>query len=141
MIRAVIFDCYGVLATESWTQSRDRHFWTVNEALLAYIRQQLRPSYQLGILSNSGQDRLSELFSDEQRGLFDDIVLSYQVKLTKPDERIFYLAADRLDCLPEECVFVDDVERYCTAAEATGMKSLLYVSYEQFEQGIANLLE
>lgn len=112
-----------------------------NEALLDYIRISLKPLYSIGFLSNTSSDWRDELFTQDQLALFDDFVLSYQVQMAKPDERIYRLAAERLGFLPEECVFVDDIERYCTGAEVTGMKSVHYKNFAQFERDIRKLLD
>lgn len=52
--------------------------------------------------------------------LFDAVVISGEVGMRKPEERIFTLAADQLGLAPAECVFVDDVEGNITAAKALG---------------------
>jgi len=52
--------------------------------------------------------------------LFDDVVISGEVGMRKPEERIFRLAADRLGLTPQECAFVDDVEYNVLAARALG---------------------
>jgi HAD superfamily hydrolase (TIGR01509 family) len=60
--------------------------------------------------------------------LFDDILISSEVGMTKPDERIFRLAASRLGLEPHECAFVDDSEHNIAAAEAVGMRGVLFRS-------------
>jgi putative hydrolase of the HAD superfamily len=72
-----------------------------------------------GLLSNSWGygvypfDRLGQHF--------DDLVLSGQVGLRKPDPAIYRLAADRLGVAVEACVFVDDLERNVEVATSLGM--------------------
>ena len=62
------------------------------------------------------------LFAD----LFDDVVISGEVGMRKPEERIFKLAAARLGLSPAECVFVDDVEGNIVAAQALGFTAVLH---------------
>ncbi len=111
-----------------------------NEKLFDFIRTNLKPVYDIGFLSNTSSDRLSDLFTSDQLAMFDDFVMSYQVQMAKPDERIYHLASERLGLLPEECVFVDDIEKYCVGAEDVGMKSVHYKNFVQFEQDIRKLL-
>lgn len=118
MIKAVIFDCFGVL-TEAGNGKP-------NDGLFEYIRDTLKPRCKLGILSNATGNMLGELFAPWQTGLFDDAVLSYEVGIVKPAPEIYQLTAARLGVLPEECLFVDDVERYCTVAAEQGMAAILY---------------
>lgn len=189
MIKAVIFDCFGVLVQANLSGFYDRHFgaddnirqtardleqassrgmitheqWLTdlaalagvseeqtkreldhnppNDRLFRYIQAMLKPTYRIGFLSNTSSDWRNDLFSNDQLALFDDFVMSYQVQMAKPDERIYHLASERLGLLPEECVFVDDIERYCVGAEDAGMKSVHYKNFVQFEQDIRKLLD
>ncbi len=102
-----------------------------NEQLLAFIRDELKPVFKIGFLSNVARDRMQELFTPEDIALFDDVVLSFQVGLAKPDPKIFKLASERLGVRPEECLFVDDLARYLVGAEEVGMKTMHYRDNEQ----------
>jgi putative hydrolase of the HAD superfamily len=59
-------------------------------------------------------------------GMFDVVVISGEVGMRKPEERIFRHAADLLGLDPAECVFIDDIEVNVTAAEAIGMTAILH---------------
>ncbi|MFD0685277.1 HAD family hydrolase [Actinomadura fibrosa] len=73
------------------------------------------------LLSNSwGNDYPRELFAD----LFDAVVISSEVGMRKPDERIFRHAVELLGLTPAECVFIDDIEHNIRAAEAIGMHGI-----------------
>jgi putative hydrolase of the HAD superfamily len=56
--------------------------------------------------------------------LFDAWVISAEVGMRKPEERIFRHAAGLLDLPPEQCVFIDDFEANIDAAAALGMVGL-----------------
>jgi epoxide hydrolase-like predicted phosphatase len=56
--------------------------------------------------------------------LFDEVVISGQVGLRKPDEEIYHLAVDGLGVPAPECVFVDDLEVNIDTAERVGMRGL-----------------
>ena len=77
-----------------------------------------------GLLSNSWgmADYPRHLFP----GMFDAVVISGEVGMRKPEERIFRHAADLLGLDPAECVFIDDIEANVTAAEAIGMTAILH---------------
>jgi putative hydrolase of the HAD superfamily len=53
--------------------------------------------------------------------LFDAWVISAEVGMRKPEERIFRHAAGLLGLSPEQCVFIDDIEANIDAATALGM--------------------
>lgn len=77
-----------------------------------------------GLLSNSWgmADYPRHLFP----GMFDVVVISGEVGMRKPEERIFRHAAGLLGLDPAECVFVDDIEVNVAAAEAVGMTAILH---------------
>ncbi|MEW2357822.1 HAD family phosphatase [Spirillospora sp. NPDC029432] len=79
------------------------------------------------LLSNSwGNDYPRDLWND----LFDAVVISCEVGMRKPDERIFRHAVELVGLPPEECVFIDDIEHNCAAAEAVGMKAVHHTSVD-----------
>lgn len=111
-----------------------------NELLFDYIREDLKPKYKIGMLSNAGDDWLSELFSSQDLVLLDDIVLSFKFGITKPNPAIYELAAQRLKVSPKECVFIDDIVRYCDGAKIAGMRAILYEDFEQMKIELESLL-
>jgi len=78
--------------------------------------------YRLGIVSNF-YGNLEFLCEEIGYGKFFDVVIdSARVGVTKPDAAIFLAALERLDCSPEEAVFVgDNPIRDMAAAKALGM--------------------
>ncbi len=111
-----------------------------NIPLLEFIRDELKPHYKIGFLSNASDDWLEELFSPDQQSLFDDFVLSFQHGIAKPDTAIFELAAERLGTKPVDCVFVDDVTAYCEGARSVGMQTIQFQNFEQFKKELQGVL-
>lgn len=186
MIKAVIFDCFGVLASDGCLPFREKHFAgnaellelaiasnkrvdaglhsyedfleeiaklsgvsfgetkrlietnPPNEALFDFIRNELKPEYKIGMLSNAGANWLDEIFEPSQVALFDGVVLSYQIGAIKPEPVTYETIASKLGVLPEECVFVDDQPRYADGAERIGMKS---IQFTNTDAAIANIRE
>lgn len=70
----------------------------------------LKPNYPLGALSN-----ISKEFLDYKRkkfnldNYFKVIVSSGYEGISKPDPRIYILAAQRMGATPQDCLFIDDV--------------------------------
>ena len=73
-------------------------------------------------------------------GLFDAVVLSAEVGMRKPEERIFRHAAALIGLAPEQCVFIDDIEANVVAAEAIGMTGVLHVTPAETARRLAGLL-
>lgn len=93
--------------------------------------QALRTRFKVGLLSNAApglEDDLREVYGIHD--LFHDVINSATVRLAKPDERIFRLAAQRLELEPAECFFTDDLAHNVEAARATGMQAHHFLGYE-----------
>jgi putative hydrolase of the HAD superfamily len=88
-------------------------------AMVDLIRSLRQAGLRTALLSNSwgngGYAR--HLFPD----LFDVVVISAEVGMRKPEERIFRHTAALLGLEPQECVFIDDVLANVAAAEAIGL--------------------
>jgi putative hydrolase of the HAD superfamily len=61
----------------------------------------------------------------------DAVILSFEVGAAKPDPRIYLAALEALGGVePGDAVFVDDQARYCDAAAALGMETVLILREE-----------
>ena len=73
-------------------------------------------------------------------GAFDHIIASCDVKLIKPDPKIYRLTLDRLGCRPEETVFIDDRLVNVNAAKELGIRGIVYKSREQSLRDLEKVL-
>lgn len=109
-------------------------YWSaddVNWKLLDYIRS-LHPRYKVGLLSNAWDDLRQTLHKRWNiDGLFDELVISAEVKLVKPDPRIFRLALERLSVQPAEAVFIDDIAENVEAAQKEGLVAFQYIDLQK----------
>ena len=184
-MKALIFDCFGVLTTDYWREfvaalparyqaaasdlnkAYDAGFITTadflqqvasltgkrpeliehthgpatkNVQLLEYIST-LKVNYKIGLLSNIASDWITEEFlSSAEQQLFDAMIFSHTVQLTKPDHRIFELMAERLAVDPRDCVMIDDLETNCTGARETGMQAVVYQDFTVAKQQLEQIL-
>ena len=90
------------------------------------LARRLRPHYKLSVLSNADVSLRGRLERDGIHHLFDDIVVSAEVGVAKPEPVIFHLAVERLGLDAGECVFVDDWDKNVEAARSVGMAAVLY---------------
>jgi epoxide hydrolase-like predicted phosphatase len=186
MIKAIIFDCFGVLTGDKWKEfvatlpksqreparelnrALDRgqlslhdfsdamHDLTGNAPervedvinaemhkntdLLDYIKD-LGKKYKIGLISNVSSNWIRESFlSKSEVELFDDVLLSYEVGITKPDPRIYNMAAERLGVQANECVLIDDGVGNCEGAKAVGMQAIVYTDFVSLKQQLEKLL-
>ena len=68
--------------------------------------------------------------------LFDDIIISYEVGLIKPDPAIFDLALSRLGISAHDTVFIDDRIKNIHGARQHGIHA---IHYQTREQALADL--
>ena len=95
------------------------------------IVDKLHHRYSVVILSNVGELREAV---DRKLGLyehFDSVLLSYALKMRKPNKNIFRYALRHVKAMPEETVFIDDRERNLKVARKLGMKVILYKNDKQ----------
>ena len=60
--------------------------------------------------------------------------------MAKPETEIYKISAEHLGVQPSECVFIDDQQKYLLGAEKTGMKTILYLGFENFKRELEKLL-
>jgi putative hydrolase of the HAD superfamily len=189
MVKAVIFDCFGVIISDSLTVMVDELSRTkpeqakeiremmraCNQGLLdsetvnkhiaevlgldyqSYrqkvregemkdprvlrLIKELRGKYKSAMLSNITVSGMERRFSEAERAeYFDEMVVSAAIGHVKPDPEAYEITAEKLGVEPSECVFIDDKESFCQAAEAVGMKSVWYREFEQARADLEKLL-
>lgn len=189
MIKAIVFDCFGVLAGKGFWDVykagggdpvKDNDFITsmvdkanrgqitddqfcmlmadklhmhiddyntlvrrqesANNELLDYIRDELKPHYKLGVLSNATVGAVSRKLDPDDYSLFDAIIESAATDYAKPDPEIFELAARKLGVTFDEMVFIDDIARFVAAAAQLGIHTIHYTGFDAMKQQLGQLL-
>lgn len=106
----------------------------INEGFLDFVSS-VNKHYKMAIISNDSSrwsKYLREKFDINK--YFDVISISGDLKIQKPDERIFQLTLEQLCCKAEDCLYVDDREGNLEAASKVGMNAVSFNSrIVQFE--------
>ena len=77
------------------------------------------------IVSNCSPEEVKGLRESELYRYFDEIVLSYEVHMMKPDRSIYEAAASRLGVESKNCIFVGDGgSNELQGAKDAGMKAI-----------------
>ena len=101
----------------------------------------LRPRYKTALLSNAWGDMRSYLTGRwNVADAFDDVVISAEVGIAKPDPRIYRLALERLGVTAGEAVFVDDFLENIEAARALGLHTVHFRTPDQARDELDILL-
>jgi putative hydrolase of the HAD superfamily len=97
--------------------------------------------FKLYYLSNFPLD----IFDDIKNGYFffthfNGGIISSEVKVSKPDIRIFKLLIEKYSLIPEESLFIDDSEVNVRAAESAGMIGMITYGAQNISVSLEKLL-
>lgn len=109
-----------------------------NVRLLPGLKKQ---GFSLYFLSNFPMD----LFEEVKTGYyffkyFDGGVISAEAKSSKPDRRIYEILIEKYNLVPNQCLFIDDLEVNVKGAEAVGMNGLVTFGALGISKEIENAL-
>ncbi len=105
---------------------------------LAYEVRRLRTSGVAVALLSNGDSVPEEL---ARAGLFDSVVLSGEVGMSKPDPAVYRYTAGLLGVSPRRCVFLDDLGGNVAAAVDAGMVGILHREVERTRNELAVLFD
>lgn len=118
----------------------DARMWTTqNETMVAWQLALKQRGFLTAILSNMGDSvhaNMEREFAWLSR--FDALVWSYELRMAKPEAGIYRHVLKELGTRAEETLFLDDRAVNIEAAEALGIKGLLFTTVEQLR---ADLIE
>ena len=185
MIKAIIFDFYGVIRSDEYHSWLHRHGLNTNQGYADANRQmnqgqttleefleklsdisglsvesihreivsnsllnkamldlifKLKPKYKIAILSNASSPHLREsLAKTGTEKLFDAVVISSELGITKPDTSIFNYCLDKLDVTADEAIYIDDNQRFVDAANKLGLTAYCYSGTDDLKQHLSKL--
>lgn len=84
---------------------------------LEYVKQLKAQGYRLYLLSNNNDACWQDILDHYDMSVFDELFLSHQLHIIKPDAALFEYVQNKLQLNPDETVFVDDIEINRLAAE------------------------
>lgn len=73
--------------------------------------------------------------------LLDGYILSCDVKLCKPEKEIYERLLEKYSLKPEECIFLDDLERNINAANELGIHGVVFKGLKEAEAAIKEITE
>ena len=101
--------------------------FSLNDVATDVLARVKAAGYKTLLLSNTDPERFGFVRRRFPEILFfDRYVLSYELKLLKPDPAIYLAAARLAGTSPRECVFIDDMEENVKGAVAAGLAGILY---------------
>lgn len=111
----------------------------LDHELLDFMRS-LRPARKVGLISNAWSSLREWIVGQKFDDVFDDMVISAEVGMGKPEAGIYHYALGKLGVTPAEAVFVDDMPVNIEAARTLGMHGVLFQNREQTIAEVKRLL-
>ena len=92
--------------------------------------------FRLSILSNMFPYQVEVIKENNGYDLFDDVFISCERGLKKPDLEFYELVIKEMNVSPQECLFIDDKEENILPAEKLGMKTVLAKKPDQIVKDV-----
>ena len=113
----------------------------IDEDLLKQIVE-MSKEYKIGLLSNYSTDLRPKIEKEWALGsVFDEIIISCEVGMIKPDPVVFNLMLERLGVKADESVFIDDRIKNIDSAKKMGFHTIFFTSKEQALEELAHILQ
>jgi putative hydrolase of the HAD superfamily len=113
----------------------------LNNELIDTIKEFRNKGYKTALLSNNSIELRQRLIDDGIIDIFDEVIISAEVGLQKPQPGIFDILFKKLELKPDEVVFVDDTLRSLGGADSIGYIPILFKDNESLKLELSNILE
>ncbi len=123
-----LFDKLAILSHQSASDVTEQWFGlvAVHQDVVTII-EQLSQQHTVALCSNAPSEFIRPILKQYKLdGLFDEIVVSGEVGMIKPNEDIFIHTLDVLKVEPADTTFVDDTKENIETAIRMGMKTILF---------------
>jgi putative hydrolase of the HAD superfamily len=106
----------------------------LNPAMLAWLPKIKQAGLRLGVLSNMPAGVLEFMLpAFPWLAQFDHLTWSCELGLVKPDPAIYQHTVRKLGVSPGKALFIDNLEKNTTGAEAAGLQAALFQNVEQLQ--------
>jgi len=103
--------------------------------------QKLSQNYKIALATNEG--KVLTKYKVEGSLLMEylsKVIPSYLLREIKPSTHFFKKTLHIINAKPDECLFIDDTAKNCSAAQSLGIKSIQFKSVKQLEDEL-NILQ
>lgn len=133
------------LSSEELTAFQDA-FWSgdhVDKELVDFLKS-CRPAYQTALLSNAWEGSRAHFetkYGLTEGEIVDQVLISAELGVAKPDYRIYDILRERLGCKYSEIIFVDDFLHNIEAAQQLGIRAIHFQTGLKAINQIKSMLE
>lgn len=127
--------------TMQWFMTHGEFMHVKREDVWEKVHKLKEKGYGIYILSNYSEELFNKHTNDASFiGIADGIVVSYQIHLTKPDEKIYRYLLDKYNLKAKECLFFDDRQENTEGAMKLGINAITVTSKEMLLEELDKLL-
>lgn len=108
------------------------------ETTISTLKKLKARGYKIFLLSNFHERALCQM--KEKYDFFshtDGMVVSYQVKMIKPEPAIYKILLGTYNLVPSETLFIDDMPQNIRGAESVGIDCIHFLNHDQFAADLA----
>lgn len=107
--------------------------YVLRKEMVDLLKQFRATGFRIIIFSGNMRERVAYLESKYKFSqYFDEAIYSFDHGCNKPERKFFQILVDRLGCLPEESLLVDDREENLAIAREFGINGICYFDISQF---------
>ena len=132
----------GVNSTKEELRKEIDSFLKLDTKLALIINKLKANGYKTVLLSNAGNsffERKVYTTYPEFKDLFDDIIISSNIKMIKPNPDIYLYTLEKINSKPEESIFIDDSQINIDGARDVGINGYLYTDSNLFAEYIKSI--
>lgn len=110
-----------IILTKDWV-----NMLTLKEDTVKFLKDLKKQDYNVYILSNLSEESYNYLKKYDFFEYVNGGVFSYQLKICKPDPKIYKVLFSKYNIKPEETIFIDDLKTNVDAAIELGLKGIVF---------------
>lgn len=112
----------------------------INRDIIKLI-EKLKKKYVIGCICNGQEPH--HTYNKKRRlfDYFDLYLLSSEVGIRKPDPKIFDLYLKKVNCTPNEAIFIDDEKRYLGTPKKLGINTILFKGTNQLKRELSKIIK
>ncbi|MFA6190423.1 MAG: HAD family phosphatase [Candidatus Staskawiczbacteria bacterium] len=132
----------GINATREELRKDIDSYLKLDVKLADIILELKNKGFKTMLLSNANASFFNRLVYSKYpqfKSLFDEIIISSEVEMTKPGKDIYLYGLNKINSKPEESLFIDDRQINIDGAINLGINGFLYTNAESFLDYIKTL--
>lgn len=115
-----------------------KNHFKLNKELLKIAKDLKSQGYKIAILSDQWHLSKNTLMPKDKFNIFKNQIVSCDVGMRKPDEKIYKMALEKINVKPHEAIFIDDQVWNIIPANKMGIKTILFDSNKKLKEQFKN---